>query len=465
MNTLKRNGLITLGSATLCAFIILVSFSSGQNNNSLAIHRILRWPGIQLSQVSCSNAGKCLAVGSRITHGNSDANVVAVRRIAAAWSRPYQLGTRVSGSGDGSVSVACVDDNSCVVYGQLGFRPYPLLGVTSRRAPIFREYHDPKIIIPNDDFHHHVACYRAGECWSIVQITGNGFGTISAAVGYVGGKWLAPYQLGVPLINPKLSTDTTVFISGLECNSSDTCAVIGSANQGSTSSVFIQIESNGHWKPAIEVPSVVIGGRRLEFNILHSLVDCIDVADCTVAGTVFNEKVSMGVIEQESHGHWNDHFQLIPVNSAQSSSLIHNYDCYSKSFCVVAGSAAIQPDRSEVYAEVQENGRWRNLFTMPSDVRFSVDGAALSQPLAADCPNVKSCVVVGVLQQAQGQNSSFIARYQDHRWDSTVLNLGKSNDITQITGLSCSSTTCWAVGTVFSSDHVPLDGVVIPISV
>jgi hypothetical protein len=157
--------------------------------------------------------------------------------------------------------------------------------------------------------------------------------------------------------------------------------------------------------------------------------------------------------------------QLIPTNLVHSNSFISNYTCHLESLCVVAGVAESGLTESTVYAEIQKGEHWSSPFTARSVVRFAVDGVAVSQPLAADCPNADSCVVVGVFKQASGQNSSFIARYRDHRWESAILNVGGPDDVTQITGLSCSSATCWAVGTVFNSEYVPLDGVVIPISV
>src|SRR5580658_7076260 len=250
MNKLTRMLSVTFAVVILCSITVFFAFSSEQSSNSLSIHGIVRWPGIQLGQISCSSDGRCLAVGSRTANGGNDTNVEAVRRSFADWSRPYQLGLRVRGSGDGQVSVACGNDDSCMVHGALGQLPYPLLEVTSRRAPDFREYHDPKLIVSGDFGRHLVSCSVDGDCWSIVQVTGNGLAY--AAVGYVDGEWQAPFRLGAPLINPKSSVEATVIISDIECSSLDTCAVIGRAAQGSTDSEFIQVESNGHWKSAIE---------------------------------------------------------------------------------------------------------------------------------------------------------------------------------------------------------------------
>lgn len=454
---------VTFAVVILCSITVFIAFSTEQSSNSLSIHGIVRWPGIQLGQISCSSAGRCLAVGSRTANGGSEANVEAVRRSSAGWSRPYQLGLRVRGSGDGQISVACGNDNSCMVYGALGQLPYPLIGVTSRRKPDFRQYHDPKLIVPTDLVKHLVSCSVYGDCWSIVQKTGSGLAY--AAVGYVDGEWQTPFRLGAPLINPKSSAVANVFISDIECNSLDICAVIGRAAQGSTDSEFIQVESNGHWQSAIEVPAVVIRGHYWRFDIVHSYAHCIDYGDCIIAAAVTNGNESRGVIVQELHGHWTGDVQLIPTNLVHSNSFISNYTCHLESLCVVAGVAESGLNESTVYAEIQKGEHWSSPFTARSVVRFAVDGVAVSQPLAADCPNADSCVVVGVFKQASGQNSSFIARYRDHRWESAILNVGGPDDVTQITGLSCSSATCWAVGTVFNSEYVPLDGVVIPISV
>jgi hypothetical protein len=255
-----------------------------------------------------------------------------------------------------------------------------------------------------------------------------------------------------------------VFISDLECNSLDTCAVIGRADQGSFDSEFIQVESGGHWKSAIEVPAVEIRGHRWRFDIVHSYVHCIDFGDCAISAAVTFGNESRSVVDEEVHGRWTEDVQSVPSGLVNGDSLVSTFACHLETICVVAGVSNDPSGTSTVYAVIQKRGHWGSYFSTESSDRFAIDGVTTSQPLASTCPNARTCVVVGVVKQASGQDASFVARYRGDHWSSAIVNLGQSNDVTQISGLSCSTTSCWAVGTVFSSGYIPLVGIAIHIS-
>lgn len=216
---------------------------------------------------------------------------------------------------------------------------------------------------------------------------------------------------------------------------------------------------------ALLVPTESTQGVAASFQVAGTgSISCSGFNSCLLGGNVLSGTSMKGAVEQEVNGRWLAAEDGIGVNAAALQSAVQEVNCYSADFCVASGESQLSSDRLGVFVQMEIKDRWQRPFIVSVSGKWDDGDGATSGPAAASCPTPTSCVVVGGIDPIAGGHDGFVASYSNSSWHFAVIRLGAPGDQTVLRDISCVSSACWTVGTVYNSLGTDPDGVLFPIS-
>lgn len=250
--------------------------------------------GGRVLSVSCTSAGSCTAVGTYTVHDNSRAFLV--NEVSAKW-QPGQTVKPPKGRQAELSSVSCSSPGNCIAGGGYGDERHMQAMVMSE---IDGSWQRPQLLPGSEVLNHgagteidSVSCTSAGNCTA----AGNSGAAMVATE--VNGRWQAAQP--VPGVAP-LSSGNFSSIDSVSCASPGNCAASGifSADENSNRlAAFVVSETGGVWKRAKQVTPVV----ELPANGPGpaTSVSCASPGNCAAAGAVADDH---GFLVSDVNGNW-----------------------------------------------------------------------------------------------------------------------------------------------------------------
>ena len=432
--------------ATACAATLSILTSGPPVPALNLLPGLAVWPSSEVGAISCPSPTQCVAVGEQ---GKS--SIATARELLGSTWRAETSIPRVATL----QYVSCASPTSCLAddYG-------PVLAV--ERDGQWR--HALPRGLPNLNTGGYArpttACSPNGLCWVLFQryillSSKDRYGPsyqVTDALGERGGHWLPMQQVG-PTLTPRARRHRAeVFVGAISCWSTSSCTIAGTYLSGVTGAAsfrpFIQTETNGRWGAPRWVPSGLARSPKDRFNVfpLFSPLSCTAGGSCllggfeTRGGTIF-----ASALERYADGRWQPTVLGTGDELGGQSSQIVQVACHMLSLCVAAGGGA--HGHGWLFFRTSVEGRWQRSFVVrtPGTSGFSLIAAA--HLMAAVCPSMTTCYVVGWWGSFGFGRSAFAASYVDGRWSFHVFDLGRGELATTVEGVDCDAQGCWAVGT------------------
>jgi hypothetical protein len=312
-----------------------------------------------------------------------------------------------------------------------------------------------------------LACPAAGACVAVGQYTSSAAGdpSIGFAAMESGGKWGRAIALKPPAsaASPQRAT-----ISGLSCPARGDCAAVGTyagKNAGAVLTAFEQ--TKGRWGSAqvISPPAGAMTGSS--FLTLLEAVSCQHPGDCVASGGYFSAQGAaepLGAVE--SGGHWRRAVPVKPpANATAQASLpqtVAGLSCSGAS-CVGVGNYIGKPGQ-KVMSGTESGGHFSALAEVTAEPK-GVSARAITDLSAVSCPSSGFCAGAGSYLVGTNAVQGLAMFRSGGTWgDAAGLSLPRnaasgSGRSSILTGVSCSSTRyCVAVGYYVdqAQDLVPL---------
>lgn len=432
------------------------------------------WSSIDLTHISCPALGACVAVGTRQSGGTSQP--VVVEQSGDSWGAPIALNAPAqTGNGPDQTEIACSSRTDCVVDGWDGSWS------TSGKADsdFFSEsngrWMTDRLAIPHSALltGHMPGCSLEGDCWVVVgriADIGDSSTIWTYVLGVTGGGWTNPIRIGVPSSLPTGWHLFTVIGYVISC-SAESCTTVGQAgettskgtptpSQQSSSLVFAQTEKSGDWGNATVLPA---DWKRPASSFRIGIpgpqpLDCFGPGDCLIAGS--EGALQQGAIAQLNGGMWQTPTPHIGVVGKYIDTSVSAVACDTAALCIAAGDTGVPSGKSNYpFAQVRVAGRWLSPTLLTG---LGPDADKGSWVTGAICPTATTCYVVG--QLGGKRQYSFVARYRNATWSSSVVTWDGRSAGVLISTPSCSRAVCWVAGELEASAGSPTSGIVFPLS-
>jgi hypothetical protein len=370
----------------------------------------------QVSSVSCSSAGNCMAGGSyKSLHGRFQAWVAS--QVNGRWGTAIVVpGTAaLNAGGDGGVtSVSCVSAGTCTAGGfytdgsGLGnFQGFVASQVNGRWGTVIEVPGSATLNAGGNAGVNSVACASAGNC-----TVGGYYAAGSGPSGHWhfqafvasqrNGSW------GTAIEVPGTAALDAAGIAGVTsvaCASAGNCAAAGFYHGGSSiySLAFVASQRNGRWGTAIEVPGTAalnpVGDTRV------SSVACAPAGNCTAGGSYEGRHGSFrAFVASQRNGRWD-----MATLNAGGFAAVRSVSCASPGNCAAGGYYVDGSGHLEAFVAIQRNGRWGTAIEVPGTAALNAGGEA--QVNSVSCNRSGPCTAGGFYKRQHGPNQGFVVSW------------------------------------------------------
>jgi hypothetical protein len=398
---------------------------NGVSWTSEPIERPAGVTGPGLSDVSCSSAAACTAVGTFHTHAGTRVSLME-RWNGAKWSiQPTP--DPASATAAGLSGVSCSSSGACTTVGSFISRTHTMLTLAERaRRTSWNVQRTPNAEQDDDTALTGVSCSSASACTAIgTDYTGRGYTELAER--WNGATW-SLQRTPVPAATP------FVTLTEISCPTASMCLTVGQASTISsvTSGVALaEVWDGGSWRVA---PTPTLSGA-----ITGTLtgVACPSITACMAVG-YYETAAGNGETLAES---WNGSgWTVVSTPSPGLNGSLSGVSCTSGTACTAVGSFELQndPGISESLAERWDGSSWTVQSTPNPSPDFEANLTAVS------CSSDTACTAVGYFWN-DGRRTLAEA------WDGTSWTLQQTptppagQDV--LNAVSCTSATaCTAVG-------------------
>jgi hypothetical protein len=348
------------------------------------------------------------------------AAVARPHAIATAWTMaPSPLQSSLS-------DVSCVGPSFCAAVGALDQRPNTQSGLALWNGSTWQASPDPAAAIQPSLSK--VSCVSASFCMAVGQYqNAQTFSTDTLIEYWNGVAWSILASPQGLLQNSELN--------GVSCVSTSFCVAVGSSTAlgSAATQTLTEVWKGGSWTAQTN-----LAGLGADLSLMT--VSCASPTFCLSLGYAPGGG-PLGIAPAELL--WNGLWSLPNVSAAAPP--VGDLSCVSSSFCMaVAGNNYDQWNGSS----------WSSL-TVPESSEYDAT-------TAVTCTAVDFCVSVG---SRDGHETGYLTQTLVKEWNGTSwIYVPSSNASTlgnnELSGVSCSSSTCMAVGTAADPDNGALGGLI-----
>ncbi len=383
--------------------------------------------GSGLSEVSCSSARACTAVGSSSTSGSA-------RTLAEAWNgsrwriqaTPNPPGATISGLS----AVSCSSPGACTAVGadfaeRWNGARWTLQVMHSLGGTVLAG----------------VSCPSQNACIAVGRHQ-DGLSTVTLAEAWNGTTWRIQ-------ATPNPAGTFGGVLRDVSCTSASACTAVGSYNRGPFGPAAPLAEAWNGIRWSIQAVPSPPGALASEL----SAVSCTSASACAAVGSYdASVDVTLAFAERWDGRRWT--VQAIPSPSPGTSfAELSGLSCTSATACTAVGGYDNGAHTTLAFAEVWDGTSWA-LQTTPSPV-----GAFYSFLRSVSCTSANDCIAVGDQGTVTSANAPLAERWDGTSWSIQVTPSPSANR-TQLFGVSCSSANaCTAVGY-----HQNNSGVAVPLA-
>jgi hypothetical protein len=370
-----------------------------------------------VSSISCSSPGNCVAAGSYFAWEGPAPFVV--EEVDGTWGTAHPLPgmtTLNNGGNGGSVaSISCPSDGNCTVGGTYSEHVPHANNAQAFVADETNGTWGNAIKVPGmaglgavDSRMSSLSCSSAGNCAAVGYFDGKAF-----VVDEKNGSWHNAIQ--VPGTAALQGTGGS-WLYSVSCPTDGNCSAGGSYGQltedGGDTQPFVVDETNGTWGTAIEVPAAQ--------NLNHGLaqvetISCGAAGSCAAGGYYTDGGgTTQAFVVDETNGSWGSAIELpgtAGLNYTKYRDRVESISCAAAGSCVAAGYYDGTEDTfhgsSHAYVASETNGIWANAIQLPG--LAALDTGHGSVALAVSCVSAHDCAAGGTYQDSLGNHQAFVS--------------------------------------------------------
>jgi hypothetical protein len=353
--------------------------------------------GSDVFSVSCGLAGDCAAAGAYRVRGHSQGFIASERKGRWGKARKVpEVSALYAGRGAAVSDVSCFSAGNCAAGGY--YRD--------------RSGHDQGFVVVE----------RRGRWSRVIEVPG------------LGG----------------LNKGGDAGVSSLSCTSAGGCTAVGGyADKARHDQVFVVVERDGRWGPAVELPGLAaLGGGDLK------QVSCASAGSCAAGGSSSDGAGNgTGWVAAEKNGVWGKAIEppgLGSLNKGDAAE-VNSVSCGAAGSCAAVGDYTDNGDNGQGWVAVEKNGVWGKAIEPPGLAALNGDsGGGNAEVESVSCPSAGDCAAVGTYGDPYG--TGFVTSEKNGVW-------GKATDVGVIGGriadagpVSCASAGNCAAGGFYSND-------------
>jgi LPXTG-motif cell wall-anchored protein len=374
-----------------------------------------------LTNVSCSSAGNCTAVG-RFKNAAGGVETFAVSSTNGTWAQAvpvvFAAGVQNSTARGELLSVDCVSAGNCTAVGLFtdaagdveAFAVSSTGGTWAQANPV--GFAAGVQNTSHGDILRDVSCASAGNCTAVGQFK-NAAGDFEAfTVSSTGGTWAQ----AVPVVFAAGVQNTSHgdILRDVSCASAGNCTAVGEfKNAAGDAEAFTVSSTGGTWAQAMRV---VFGSGLQNANPNDSLVSvsCASAGNCTAGGYFQNSNSPSGqeaFSVTSTNGAWAQAVPVVFGAGVQSQSKfgnLRNISCMSAGNCTAVGHFENTSGYTEAFVTNMINGTW----SLAVPVVFGAGVQASTPDATTDsvsCVSVGNCSVIGGFANLAGDYEVFVA--------------------------------------------------------
>ncbi len=373
-----------------------------------------------LAGVSCTSSASCFAAG--YSFNGSTVSTLVERWNGTAWSivaSPNRVGAQFNSL----AGVSCTTSTSCFAAGNSSpDATYSTLSTLVERwnGTAWSIVASPNRVSAQTSSLAGVSCTTSTSCFAVGASSFNG-STVSTLVE----RWNGTAWSLVASPNPVGASWSS--LAGVSCTTTTSCFAVGYSVNGSTISTLVERWNGTAW--SIVASPHPVGASQSSL----AGVSCTTTTSCFAVGTSTNGSTNGTLVER-----WNGTSWSVTPSPNQGTSSSNNFlsgvSCTSSTSCVAVGH----------YDNATLVERWNG--TSWSVTPSPNPGSYSNGLTGVSCTSSTSCVAVGSYQNASGAYLTLVETWNGTSWSVTPSpNPNYSNSL--LTGVSCtSSTSCVAVG-------------------
>jgi hypothetical protein len=435
---------VSCTSATACTAVGTYADSSGVQVSLAEVWNGASWSiattpdpsGAQisiLSGVSCTSSSKCTAVGAS-EDGSDNITTLVENRKATSWS--IEASPNPSGSEGGELNgVACTSTNACTAVGAY----FDSSGDEDTLAEAWNGSSWSIQTIPNPSgatasLLGGVSCTSAGACSAVGTYLDS-----SGAQGALAEEWNGSSWSVEVTPNPSVAQEST--LSAVGCTSDGICTAVGAFIDSSGPEMTLSEAWNGTSWSVQTTPNP----SAAELSVLAG-VACNSAGRCTAVGFyVDSSSVEITLGEAWSGTSWS--IQTTPNPKGAEENGLLAVACTSASACIAVGTSLT--DVNAILAEGWNGTSW-SIEATPSP---SGSKAAALEGVA--CTSSDACTAVGFYVDSAGLDVPLAEAWNGTSWSIQTTPVPSGAEYSNLAAVACtSSDACTAVGYYFDSSDV-----------
>jgi hypothetical protein len=268
---------------------------------------------------------------------------------------------------------------------------------------------------------------KASRIWAVAAVLTVMSATVGAPV-LGGSAKAAPGWTLQKVVNPMIPDGQLVAVS---CVASTACVGVGTDESGATS---LSETWNGTAWTLVPVPTP--SGAS---TIALDGISCRSSTQCVAVGAAFgnNDSSELPGAEVWNGSAWSA--STVPVPGGSTFASLVGVSCVSTTDCVAVGSYEDTSSNEDPFAETWNGAGWA-VQTMPSP-----SATSNLYTSGVSCTSSTACIAVGGYQSSTAE-VAFAERLTGGSWSVLTVPMPAGSDYAGLSGISCVSTGCVAVG-------------------
>jgi len=207
-------------------------------------------------------------------------------------------------------------------------------------------------------------------------------------------------------------------------------------------------EAAGSWGRAIAVPGLAALNKGREAVVLS--VSCPSTGACG-AGGYYHDGGRRGFVDSESNGRWRQAVEVpgLTALSKGGPGQVIKVSCASAGSCAAGGFYRYGSSHHQGFVVSESNGRWRQAIEVPGLAALNKGGDA--EVISVSCASRGSCAAVGFYTDGSGHQQGFVVSRTNDRWRQAIkvpgLAVLNKGPYARLQSVSCASAgSCSAAG-------------------
>jgi hypothetical protein len=290
-----------------------------------------------------------------------------------------------------------------------------------------------------------VSCSSPGNCAAAGRYTAGSGHQQGFVVSENKGSWGT--AIAVPRL-AALNTGGNAEIMSLSCGSAGNCAIGGFyTNSSRRGRAFVDIERNGSWGKAMQVPGAA-GLSGASGSVTLDSLSCPSAGNCSAGGQYSSDGDQQAFVVSEKNGSWGRAIEVPGLAALNNGALggINSVSCASAGNCAATGTYDNGAPKAFVVSET--SGSWGSAIEIPG-------GFAPATFWSVSCPAAGNCAAAGYSGSVTDEATSgpLVVSEKNGTWDSAIEVPGTTADGRSGAGpVSCAS----AGNCVAGGDYQPL---------